>query len=693
MNPSSQKTGVRLAQSKAWREKKKMTTQQKGLIIVESPTKAKTIGGILGSQYRIVATMGHIRDLPENEMGVKIEKNFEPKYVIMPGKKAIVANLKKAAEEHSEIYLATDEDREGEAIAWHTSYVIGKNPEEVKRVAFHEIVPEAVRDAFNSPRKISLDLVNAQQTRRILDRIVGYTISPFLGMGLSAGRVQSVALRFIVEREKEIERFVPQIYWTVKAESEKNGGRVYLTLDEINGKKIEKYDLKDAGKIDEILAELNTCTLTVTEKSETIKHITPYPPFITSTLQQESSVRLGYSSTKTMFIAQQLYEGIAIEGKNIGLITYMRTDSPSVAKIARNQAIQYIREIYGETYLPAKPHFYRSKSPSAQEAHEAIRPTSPFRTPEKMRSFLNEEQYKIYKLIWERFVASQMKEAEVSNVKLHAQNGRYGFTAVCNSVKFEGFTKLWEIKIDKGEEIVAEIQKDEVLNVLHYIKEEHQTSPPPRYTEATLIKTLEKNNIGRPSTYAPTISILLNRKYVKIEKRALIPLKIGRVVYEILMQFFTDIIKTDFTARMEDNLDRIANGERKWTDVLKEFYDAYKPLLVKAENEPDKFSKIFDRVLAEDKTCPNCKIPLTVKKGRYGLFLGCPNFPACRYRENIFNDEYNIGDKICPHCKVPLVVKRGRYGTFLACPNYPGCKYTERLKKNANYSRRRFKKQ
>ena len=665
---------------------------KKGLIIVESPTKAKTIGGILGSGYRVMATMGHIRDLPENEMGVKIEHDFEPKYVLIPGKRTVVANLKKAAEEYDDVYLATDEDREGEAIAWHITQAIGRDPAETKRVAFHEIIPEAVKSAFNSPRNISLNLVNAQQARRILDRIVGYTISPLLGRGLSAGRVQSVALRLIVEREKEIEAFTPQIYWAVKAEAQKNGGKIFFSLVEIDGKKIEKYGLKDVKEVDVMLGELGTGKLIATGKTETAKSIRPYPPFITSTLQQESSVRLGFSSSKTMAVAQQLYEGIAIEGKNIGLITYMRTDSPSVAKPAKDQVIKYIRETFGDGYLPDKPHFYRSKSSSAQEAHEAIRPTSPLRTPEKIKSSLTEEQYRLYRLIWERFTASQMKEAEVTSVKLQAQNGRYGFTAECNTVKFDGFTRIWEMKIDRGEELAPAINKDEALDVLQYVKEEHQTSPPPRYTEATLIKTLEKNNIGRPSTYAPTISILLNRGYVKIEKRALIPLKMGRVVYEILMQFFQNIIKTDFTARMEDELDRIADGDMKWTDVLQEFYDSYKPLLTKAEKETDKSNRIFDEVLAGEKTCPNCKVPLRVKKGRFGMFLGCPNFPKCTYKESIV-DEKIVGDKTCPECKVPLTVRKGRYGTFLACPNYPKCKYTEKIRKNVNYSRRRFKKQ
>jgi len=339
---------------------------KKGLIIVESPTKAKTIGGILGSEYRVMATMGHIRDLPESEMGVKIEKNFEPKYVLIPGKRTVVSNLKKAADEYEDVYLATDEDREGEAIAWHITHAIDRDPAKTKRVAFHEIIPEAVQSAFKSPRTISMNLVNAQQARRILDRIVGYTISPLLGRGLSAGRVQSVALRLIVEREKEIEGFIPTVYWSVKAEAEKNGAKIFLSLMEIDGKKIERYGLKDVKTVDGILEELGTGTLKVAGKTETVKHIKPYPPFITSTLQQESSVRLGFSSSKTMVLAQQLYEGIAIEGKNIGLITYMRTDSPSVAKPAKNQVIQYIKETLGNSYLPEKPRVYKSRSASAQ---------------------------------------------------------------------------------------------------------------------------------------------------------------------------------------------------------------------------------------------------------------------------------------------------------------------------------------
>ncbi len=668
------------------------TRMKKGLIIVESPTKAKTISGILGNDYVVMATMGHVRDLPDKDMGINIEKDFEPKYVIIPGKKTVAANLKKAAGEHDNVYLATDEDREGEAIAWHIMHIIGKKPSEIKRVAFHEIVPEAVREAFRSPRSISLNLVDAQQARRILDRIVGYTISPFLGRGLSAGRVQSVALRLIVEREKEIEGFVSQVYWTVKANGEKNGKSISLELTEISGKKIEKYGLKEPGAVDKILEELKKKSMTVTGKDTTTRKVKPYPPFITSTLQQEASIRLGFSSSRTMAVAQQLYEGVATGEGSMGLITYMRTDSPSVAKPAKNQVIKYIGDAFGKEYLPEKPNFYKSKSSSAQEAHEAIRPTSALKTPEKMKPFLKEEQYKLYRLIWERFIASQMKEAEIESTKISAENGKYGFSAESNTVRFDGFMKLWDMKIDTGEECAAEIEKGEVLNIADYVKEEHKTNPPPRYTEASLIKTLEKHGIGRPSTYAPTISILLNRGYVKTEKRALVPLKIGRVVYEILMQFFPDIIKIDFTARMEDDLDKIAEGEMKWTEILHEFYKDYKPLLEKAKGRGPEYNEIFNKILAADKMCPNCKVPMVVKKGRYGMFLGCPNFPKCTYKDSIINEEVASEDKACPKCGIPLVVKKGKFGAFYGCPNYPECKHTERIKKNAHYSRNRFKK-
>lgn len=597
----------------------------KGLVIVESPTKARTIGSILGKNYKVIATMGHIRDLPENEMGVDIENGFTPKYIIIPGKKKIVSYLKKEAERYDNIFLATDEDREGEAIAWHIANVIGKSPEEVKRVVFHEIIPEAIKEAFKSPRQISLNLVDSQQARRILDRIVGYTLSPFLGRGLSAGRVQSVALKLIVERERERENFVPQTYWVVKAKVIKDKHEFLMILSEIDGKKIEKYGLKDENVVNNIIEELKKGNLTVTEKKEEEKKVKPYPPFITSTLQQEASIKLGFSSSKTMVLAQQLYEGIRIDEGNVGLITYMRTDSPSVAKQARNQALKYIRDAFGDAYVPEKPHIYKGKA-LAQEAHEAIRPTSVFRTPERIKPFLNEQQYKLYRLIWERFVASQMKEAVVKNIKVIARNGKYGFFVEANEIIFDGFTKLWNIKIEEGEGIIAELQKDEILNVIEYLKEEHQTSPPPRYTEATLIKALEKYGIGRPSTYAPTIAILFNRGYIRREKKALVPEKIGRAVCDILEKFFPEIIRIDFTAEMEEKLDRIAEGEKKWTEILQEFYDRYKVMLEDAKEK-----------VAEGRICPKCQSPLILKNGPYGNFLGCSKFPECKFTERIIN--------------------------------------------------------
>ncbi|MCK9265574.1 type I DNA topoisomerase [bacterium] len=624
----------------------------KPLVIVESPTKAKTIGGMLGNKFKIMSTMGHIRDLPKSKIGIDIDNNFEPKYEIISAKKSLVSKLRKAAQECDEIYLATDEDREGEAIAWHIAFSIGKDLDQVKRVAFHEIIPEAIKKAFDSPRPIYLNLVNSQQARRVLDRLVGYTLSPFLAKnlerGLSAGRVQSVALRLIVEREKEIEAFTPEIYWLIKAEVEKEGKGFTMQLVRMDDKKLDRHFLKKPDDVNNILDNLNKGELITKDKKESIRKVKPYPPFITSTLQQEASIRLSFSSTKTMLNAQQLYEGISIEDNNIGLITYMRTDSPSVAKPALNQALKHIKETFGENYLPKKPFFYKSKSSTAQEAHEAIRPTSVDMTPEKVKPYLNEEQHKLYSLIWNRFVASQMKEAEIKNVTLTAENGRYTFETTNNSIHFDGFMKIWEVKIDQGEKDVPDFKEGETIPVTNYIKEEHTTNPPPRYTEASLIKTLEKYGIGRPSTYAPTLSILFNRGYVKREKRTLIPLKIGILVSDILTQYFSDIINTKFTAQMEDNLDKIVEGDVQWTELISKFYSEFKPMLTKAEE-----------LVSEN-----------IKK----------------------LEEKLVGDKVCPTCNVPLVVKRGKFGMFLGCPSFPNCKYTERIKENVNYSRNRYKK-
>ncbi|MCM8803988.1 MAG: type I DNA topoisomerase [Candidatus Omnitrophica bacterium] len=623
----------------------------KGLIIVESPTKAKTINGILGKEYIVFATMGHIRDLPEDKFGVDINNNFSPQYVIIPGKKKIVEKLKKLAKNSTSIYLATDEDREGEAIAWHTTCLLNKNIDEVERVAFHEIVPEAVKEAFKNPRKISIDLVNAQQARRILDRIVGYTISPLLGkhleMGLSAGRVQSVALRLIVEREKEIENFIPETYYLIKCEVEKEGEKIILSLIKIGENSIEREKLKDEKQVDEIIKKLKTGNLIVKEKEEKIKNLNPVPPFITSTLQQEASNILNFSSSKTMFIAQQLYEGIEIEGKNIGIITYMRTDSPSVAKIAQIQALKFIEENFGKNYVPERPNIYQSKSKVSQEAHEAIRPTSVYRTPEKIKKYLNPDQFKLYDLIWKRFLASQMKSALIKNIKILSLNDIYLFEGQANLVVFDGFLKLWPLKIEKGNEIIGKFEKDEILNVKKYIKETKQTQPPPRYTESTLIKTLEKYGIGRPSTYAPTIATLFARKYVKKERKFLIPLKMGRIVYEILKKFFPQIIEINFTAKMEEDLDKIANGEKNWIQILKQFYDNFKPTLEKANEVINR--DVLNEIIIEDRKCPKCGGKLTIRKGKYrkyGLFIGCSSYPNCKYTEGLEKNANNTSNRL-----------------------------------------------
>ncbi len=612
---------------------------KKGLIIVESPTKAKTINGILGNQYLVFATMGHIRDLPEDRFGVDIENNFSPHYVIIPGKERIVEKLKKLAKDSKAIYLATDEDREGEAIAWHIICLLNKDIDEVKRVAFHEIVPDAVKKAFENPRKISLELVNAQQARRILDRIVGYTISPLLGkhleVGLSAGRVQSVALRLIVEREEEIENFIPETYYIIKCEVEKEGKKVIFNLIKIGERSIEKGKLKDEKEVNEIIEKLKSGKLIVKNKEEKNKNLNPVAPFITSTLQQEANNILNFSSTKTMFIAQQLYEGIEIEGKNIGLITYMRTDSPSVAKPAQIQALKYIEETFGNKYLPEKPNIYHSKSKVSQEAHEAIRPTSVYRTPEKIKKYLNSDQFKLYDLIWRRFLASQMKNAVIKNIKILSMNDIYLFETEGNFIVFDGFLKLWPLKIEKGNEIIEKFEEGEILNVKKYLKETKKTQPPQRYTESSLIKTLEKYDIGRPSTYAPTIATLFARKYIKKEKKFLFPLKMGRIVYQVLKKFFPEIIEIDFTARMEEDLDKIANGEKNWIDVLRNFYENFKPTLEKATNTMNR--DVLNEIILEKQKCPICGQNLTMKRGKYGLFIGCSGYPECKYTEDLEN--------------------------------------------------------
>jgi len=668
-------------------------TAKKDLVVVESPTKARTIQNILRHGVNVIATMGHIRDLPADEFGVDINDAFRPTYKILPGKHKIASQLKQLAKQYPSIYLATDEDREGEAIAWHTVAVMGKKEEEVKRVAFHEITPETVKKAFLSPRSISLDLVNAQQARRILDRLVGYTLSPFVSSylvkGLSAGRVQSVALRLIVEREKEIEAFQPQKYWKIRAKVQIADKLFSLDLVRFQGEKLETLAFTSQEIVNKTIAELESGSLSITAIEETKKFVFPPAPFITSTLQQEASTNLGFPATKTMQIAQQLYEGInlGLTG-TIGLITYMRTDSPSVAKTAQEEVRKYVEENYGASYLPKKIPVYQARQPAAQEAHEAIRPTSVLRTPEKMKFYLSQEQYKLYELIWRRFLASQMKAAETNHLKVIAQNGLYEFETEQVRIIFPGFTQVYPAKLEKGDPLPDNLKVNQVLSPVSYVAEETQTKPPARYTEATLIRALEKFGIGRPSTYAPTIATLLIRKYIRRQKRTLIPEKIGRAVTEVLLRFFPQIIDVDFTAKMEEELDRVAAGQLNWVTMLHNFYQSYKNILEAAHAHSEEIRSFLSQYLADGEKCPECNAPLVMRKSKYGLFLGCSRFPECRF---VKNKEKTSPDSVCPKCGGQLIPRKGKYGQFLACSNYPNCRYTRGMNSHAHYTSHRLK--
>ncbi len=613
--------------------------QKKKLVIVESPAKAKTIGHILGPEYIVKATLGHIRDLPENTFGVDLT-TFNPEYKILPGKKKIAFYLKKLADSAESIYLATDEDREGEAIAWHTVAVLNKPIDDVRRVAFHEITKPAVLESFENPRKIDMNLVSAQQARRILDRIVGYSISPLLGKRLSAGRVQSVALQLIVTREKEILDFKPQPYWVVKITAQYKEKIFSMTLVSIDGENIPAPGIINKEQAEKCVSEIKNLPLIVSEVLKTTKSMGPYPPFITSSLQQEASIKLGFSSSKTMLIAQRLYEGIPLERKKpVGLITYMRTDSPSVSRYAQNQAAKFILENYGKNYLPEKPPYYVSRISSAQEAHEAIRPTHVSFIPDNIKKYLNKDEFALYKMIWERFISSQMKPANIETLTLRANAGRYGFEASSSRIVFDGFSKLWKIKIDEGEKnLPGNISEGDRIEIMEAKQEEKKTNPPPRYTEASLIRTLEKFEIGRPSTYAPTISTLLKRKYVRKEKRTLVPEELGISVSDALSRYFPDVINVQFTAEMEKELDEIAEGKKDWTELLRDFYGSFKNLLEKASldmNSNIKKPEVRTTVEKIEKTCPKCGKGLVIRKSRYGKFIGCLGFPKCRYTERM----------------------------------------------------------
>ncbi|MFA5644906.1 MAG: type I DNA topoisomerase [Candidatus Ratteibacteria bacterium] len=613
----------------------------KGLVIVESPTKARTIGHYLGKDFIVKATMGHIRDLPEGSFGVDLG-TFAPVYEVLSRQKKTAATLKQLASQFEDIYLATDEDREGEAIAWHAAHVMGKDPALLKRVAFHEITPQAIKKSFANPRSIDRALVDAQQARRVLDRIVGYTLSPLLKknfkLALSAGRVQSVALRLIVEREKEIEKFVPKAYWNITVLVEKSGGEFTFSLVSIDGKKLDAAQPDDEERVHKIVKELTDGkVITVSEVARKERAVRPYPPFITSTLQQEANIRFAFSSAKTMQIAQTLYEGVPIGKKSpVGLITYMRTDSPSVARPAQQKAFQVIKDTFGPEYVPDRPPTYRARVSNAQEAHEAIRPTDVTLSPNSIKEYLSADQYKLYTLIWDRFIASQMKPAIVDETVITGISGIYGLTAKTATIVFPGFTKVWPSAIDTGQILPAVPEEAESLLVKEVVSEKKMTKPPFRYTEASLIKNLEKFGIGRPSTYAPTLGTLLRRKYVRYEKKSLVPTELGVMVIEVLVKYFDTTVSVGFTADLEKKLDRIAEGATEWVGILNTFYQEFKPALDKAQEDivPIDLPK-KPPALPSGKQCPQCGKDLLIRKSRFGEFLGCAGFPKCRYTERL----------------------------------------------------------
>ena len=663
------------------------------LVIVESPAKAKTVGRFLGKGYTVRASVGHVRDLLRSDLSVDVENDFTPKYRVPNEKRPVVKELKALAKKAEEIYLATDPDREGEAIAWHLMEAAGIEQKLSKRVVFHEITDTAINEAFANPRKIDMDLVDAQQARRILDRLVGYNLSPLLWekvrSRLSAGRVQSVALRLIVEREREIEAFNPVEYWSIGAEFKPQG------IKQTFQAKLAKVDDKEPvlGKkedVDPMLDELEKAGYIVSKVKRGERRRRPSAPFITSTLQQEASRKLGYTARRTMILAQQLYEGLDVgEGGTTGLITYMRTDSTNVAEVAQAEARKYIEERLGKDYLPPEPPKYTTRAVSAQEAHEAIRPTSVMRTPEAMKAFLAPDQFKVYNLIWQRFMASQMEAAvfDTLSIEISALNTirKYLFRASGSSIKFPGYLVIYEEAKDEDQKtededvrIPAGITEGQVQELIRLIPEQHFTQPPPRYTEASLVQVLEEYGIGRPSTYAPILSTIQARGYVLREAKRLTPTETGILVNDLIVDYFSDVINTGFTAHMEEDLDKIAEGKIDWVKVMREFYDKFEPELENARKEMPETKMELEKI---GRDCPDCGKELVIRWGRYGKFISCSGFPECRHTEAWLE---KIG-VTCPKDGGDVVERKTRKNrVFYACSNYPNCDFTSWKKPIAN---------
>ena len=700
----------------------------KSLVIVESPAKARTVGQILGRKYVVTASQGHVRDLPKGKMGVDLDNDFEPSYVTMRDKMPLVKEIKRAGDEAANIYLATDPDREGEAISWHLQTAAGWGDLEnnsPKRVVFHEITKDAVEEAFKHPREIDMKLVNAQQARRILDRLVGYQISPLLGKrvqrGLSAGRVQSVALRLVTDREKEIQAFIPEESWTLDAQLHKESDqptRASLfpaALHSLKGSR--RLTIPVEAEARQYEAELKDAAYTVADVRKREVRQRPAAPFTTSTLQQEAGRKLRFTAQRTMSVAQQLYEGLSVGSEgSVGLITYMRTDSTQVADTAIQEARQYIREKYGRDYLPDKPRSYRTRTKAAQEAHEAIRPTAIGRSPDSLKPYLSSDQFRLYGLIWARMLASQMADArsDATTVNIDAackpgsqvgsqigsQPGASGdagrvfnFRATGSVLKFPGFRTLYMEGKDEGDEednpnSLPELTAGDKLNCQQLEANQHFTQPPPRFTEATLVKAMEERGIGRPSTYAPTIGVLLARNYVAKEQTSLHPTDLGKTVSDLLTEYFTDIMDPDFTAQMEEKLDEVSQGDQDWVPMLHEFYG---PFARHLENANENMPRVKPEDEATDETCENCGKSMVIKTGRFGRFMACTGYPQCKTTRQIKADNPDAGadadaetDETCEQCGKSMRLKTGRFGKFIACSDYPRCKNTHPMKTGAS---------
>ncbi|WP_398443016.1 type I DNA topoisomerase [Sedimentibacter sp.] len=656
------------------------------LLIVESPAKAKTIAKFLGKNFTVKASVGHIRDLPKSKLGIDVENNFEPNYITIRGKGDVIKELKKEAKKADNIYLATDPDREGEAISWHLAKILNLDENKEIRIEFNEITKDAIKKASKNPRKINIDLVDAQQARRILDRLVGYNISPLLWKkiekGLSAGRVQSVALKLVIDREREIMEFKPEEYWTLELEVKKQKKKFTSKyVGNYKNDKVNKVKIKNENEINEILKSLDKEKINVLKTDKSKSYSKPSAPFTTSSLQQEANRRINFTAKKTMMVAQQLYEGVNVKGEgSIGLVTYIRTDSFRLSDEAISSAKEFISGNYGEKYFLNRVYSKPKKSENkVQDAHEAIRPTSVFRNPESIKDSLTNDQYKLYSLIWKRFVASQMVDAEYDVTKVLLNNNNNIFEANGKVLTFDGYKAVYKYSDESESKLLPVVEAGEQLEISTILPEQHFTQPPARYTEASLIKDLEERGIGRPSTYAPTITTITSRDYIVKDKNYLVPTDMGFLVTEMMEKYFANIVNDKFTAELENNLDEIASGKKEWNDVIKDFYGGFRKELDVAEKEMEEI-EIKDEV--SDVKCENCGAFMVIKKGRYGKFLACPNYPGCKNTKPLNSAEQaEETDEVCENCGSKMLKRKGRYGEFLACSNYPECKNTKPILK------------